>query len=79
MANFHFRNNTLVKIKINGVWISEDKEVKEGVVNAFQSLLLDNFNRRAELDVLSFASLSYGGGKRPGVAFKGGGNFCGLE
>ena len=35
MANAHRRNNSLDRIKINGVWMTEDQEVREGIVNAF--------------------------------------------
>ena len=33
MANAHRRNNSLDKIKINGVWLSEEQDVREGVAN----------------------------------------------
>ena len=39
MANAHRRNNSLEKIKINGGWLEEEQEVREGLVNAFQRLL----------------------------------------
>ncbi|RVW48943.1 Transposon TX1 uncharacterized 149 kDa protein [Vitis vinifera] len=39
MANAHKRVNSMVKIKINGAWVSEDRDIKEGVVQAFHSLL----------------------------------------
>ena len=39
MANAHRRRNNVNKIRINGVWILEENEIKEGVVNAFRSLL----------------------------------------
>ena len=39
MANAHRRNNSLEKIKINGGWLEEEQEVREGIVNAFQRLL----------------------------------------
>ena len=39
MANAHKRVNSMVKIKINGVWVSKDSDIKEGVVQAFHSLL----------------------------------------
>ena len=39
MANAHKRVNSMVKIKINGTWVSEDSDIKEGVVQAFNSLL----------------------------------------
>ena len=29
MANVHRRNNSLEKIKLNGVWLSEEQEVRE--------------------------------------------------
>ena len=39
MANAHRRRNYVDRIKINCVWISEDNEIKEGVVRDFRSLL----------------------------------------
>ena len=36
MANAHRRNNSLVRVKINGEWLSKEQEVREGVANAFQ-------------------------------------------
>ena len=36
MANAHRRNNSLVKVKINGEWLLKEQEVREGVANAFQ-------------------------------------------
>ena len=39
MANAHRRRNNVNKIRINGVWILEENEIKEGVVNVFRSLL----------------------------------------
>ena len=39
MANALRRNDSLDKIKINGVWLNEDQEVREGIVDAFQHLL----------------------------------------
>ena len=35
MANAHRRVNFLDKIKINGVRLSEEQEVREGIVNAY--------------------------------------------
>ena len=42
MATAHQRVNSLVRIKINGVWLLEEQEVREGVANAFQQLLSEN-------------------------------------
>ena len=39
MATAHRRVNSLDRIKINGVWLSKEQEVREGVANAFQQLL----------------------------------------
>ena len=35
MLNSHFRRNTIVRIKINGVWISNEFELREGISSAF--------------------------------------------
>ena len=40
MANSHFRKNSFVRIKVNGVWLTEDQKIREGVSNAFQSLFI---------------------------------------
>ena len=39
MANAYKRVNSLVKIKINGAWVTEERDIKDGVVHAFHSLL----------------------------------------
>ena len=39
IVNAHRRKNNVEKIRINGVWLSEETEIKEGVVNAFRSSL----------------------------------------
>ena len=58
MANAHLRKNTLARIKINGVRLSEERELREGISHAFQTLLIDNLSWRAELDGLSFSTLN---------------------
>ena len=58
MTNAHFRKNTLVRIKINGVWFYEESELREGLSHAFETLLIDNMSWRAELDGLSFSTLN---------------------
>ena len=52
MANAHRRNNSMDKIKINGVWLSEEKEVREGVANAYQHLLTENSKWKADIERL---------------------------
>ena len=58
MANAHFKKNTLARIKINGLRLSEERELREGISHAFQTLLTDNLSWRAELDGLSFSTLN---------------------
>ncbi|RVX03495.1 putative ribonuclease H protein [Vitis vinifera] len=52
MANAHRRNNSLDRIKINGVWMTEGQEVREGIVNAFQHLLSEEPGWRADIEGL---------------------------
>ena len=39
MANAHKRRNNVNRIRINGVWLSEENEIKEGIVSVFRFLL----------------------------------------
>ena len=39
MANAHRRMNNVDKIRINGICLSKENEIKEEVVNVFRSLL----------------------------------------
>ena len=41
MANSHRRRNCLSKIKVDEVWLTEEQEIKGGVVGAFKDLLTD--------------------------------------
>ncbi|RVW42681.1 LINE-1 reverse transcriptase-like [Vitis vinifera] len=52
MTNAHRRNNSLDRIKINGVWMTEGQEVREGIVNAFQHLLSEEPGWRADIEGL---------------------------
>nr|CAN76350.1 hypothetical protein VITISV_025245 [Vitis vinifera] len=57
MANAHRRRHQLAKIKINGHWVSEESEIKEGVVRAFQVLLFEIGEWRPTINELSFEVL----------------------
>ena len=35
MASAYHRNNSLEKIKINGEWLLEEQEIREGIANVF--------------------------------------------
>ncbi|RVX19221.1 hypothetical protein CK203_008528 [Vitis vinifera] len=52
MTNAHRRNNYLDRIKINGVWMTEEQEVREGIVNAFWHLLSEEPGWRADIEGL---------------------------
>ena len=57
MANAHRKRNPLARIKINGSWIIEDADIKNGVVHAFKLLLSDSGNWRPSLDGMQFERL----------------------
>ena len=59
MANAHRRNNSLDRIKINKVWLTDEQEVREGIVNAFQQLLSEEPGWRADIEGLHLHRLSF--------------------
>ena len=59
MANAHRRNNSMEKIKINGRWLEEEEEVREGVVNAFQQLLSEEPAWKADIEGLNLQRLNH--------------------
>ena len=54
MANSHRRRNYLSKIKIDGTWLTEEQEIKEGVVGAFKDLLTDPGGWNPSMEGLDF-------------------------
>lgn len=58
LINTHIRRHVLVRIKINGVWISEENGIKEAVVLAFCNLLSNIEEWRPNIDELTFEALS---------------------
>ncbi|RVW47734.1 Transposon TX1 uncharacterized 149 kDa protein [Vitis vinifera] len=58
MANAHRRVNNLIKIKINGVRLTEDQEVRDGIVNAYQHLLSENADWKADIGGLVLKQIS---------------------
>ena len=58
MANSHFGKNTIARIKINGVWISDELKLRKGIDYAWQAWLSDDMAWRAGIDGLPFATLS---------------------
>ncbi|WJZ90121.1 hypothetical protein VitviT2T_009290 [Vitis vinifera] len=58
MAAAHHRINHMGRIKINGVWLSEEKEVREGVANAYKYLLIENSDWKADIERLQLEHIS---------------------
>ena len=58
MANAHRRGNQITKMRINGVWITKEIELKQGIVEAFKSLLSKTGEWRASIDGLSFQTIN---------------------
>ncbi|KAL6349190.1 hypothetical protein AAG906_033846 [Vitis piasezkii] len=52
------RFNHMDRIKIDGVWLTEEKDVREGVVNAFQHLLTENSDWKADIERLQLEQLN---------------------
>ena len=54
MANAHGRRNQMAKVKIDGVWVTEDRDLRVAVSRAFQRLLSNNDDWRPSISELSF-------------------------
>ena len=46
-----------MKLRINGILITEEEELKEGIVDPFKSLLSDQGEWRANLEGLNFSRI----------------------
>ena len=57
MENSHIKHNEMTGLKIYGVWHKEGQDMQQGIVNAFQSLLVDSGDWRANVDGLTFSKL----------------------
>ena len=58
MASAHHRNNSLDRIKINGEWLSEEQEIREGIANAFHNLHSEDMGWKADIGRLQFDQIS---------------------
>ena len=58
MTNSHIRGNHITRMKINDVWVTEEAEMRQGIMEAFKTLLLDTWEWRASIDGLSFQRIS---------------------
>ncbi|RVW40043.1 Transposon TX1 uncharacterized 149 kDa protein [Vitis vinifera] len=59
MANGHRRVNALDKIKINGVRLTEEQEVREGIANVYQQLLSESSGWKADIGGLLLKQISH--------------------
>ena len=58
MANAHSKRNWLSKLKVNGCWHSEENDLKNSVVGAFQKLYSEEGEWRPCVEGLSFMRLA---------------------
>ncbi|WJZ84046.1 hypothetical protein VitviT2T_003674 [Vitis vinifera] len=58
MASAHRRNNQLERIKINGEWLLEEQEIREGIASTFQSLLSEDMGWKADIGGLRLDQIS---------------------
>lgn len=58
LANSHRRNNSVIKLRIEGNWLLGEDNLNQGIVKAFQSLMSDHGEWRTSLEGLSFSKLN---------------------
>ncbi|RVW47747.1 Transposon TX1 uncharacterized 149 kDa protein [Vitis vinifera] len=58
MANAHRRRHTMDRIKVSGVWLSKEQEVRTGIVDAFQRLLTEDLEWKADIGGLNLNQIS---------------------
>ena len=54
MENSNRKRNCLKKIKVNGIWLSEDQEIQRSVVRAYQNMLSDPDGWHPSMNSLEF-------------------------
>ena len=58
MANLHRRRNTITKMKINGQFITGEEQLRLRITKAFEAMLADSGEWRANLEGLHFSRLN---------------------
>ena len=58
MANAHRKQNLIRKLKINSVWSTDQRSLRQDIVNAFQSILSYPENWKSSIKGLSFSIIS---------------------
>ncbi|KAL6335467.1 hypothetical protein AAG906_029710 [Vitis piasezkii] len=66
MANAHRRRHTMERVKISGVWLSEECTVRTGIVDAFHRLLTEDSEWKADIGEVHSAIRGMNGDKAPG-------------
>ncbi|RVW80668.1 Transposon TX1 uncharacterized 149 kDa protein [Vitis vinifera] len=70
MANAHCRRNWLSKLKVNGYWHSEENNLRNSVVGAFQELYQEEEGWRPSVDGISFMRLDISEAEGLEIPFK---------
>ncbi|RVW93092.1 Transposon TX1 uncharacterized 149 kDa protein [Vitis vinifera] len=60
MANAHRRRNQMNRVKVNGRWYNEEREIKEEVCRVYQGLLANPGGWKPRIDALMFERLEEG-------------------
>lgn len=77
MVNAQKRRNYMTRIRVNGIRLSKDLEIKRGIVNAFHSLLSEARDCRPSFSKIVFACFKDIYSKPLGGSFlKGGSVIC---
>ncbi|RVW72592.1 Transposon TX1 uncharacterized 149 kDa protein [Vitis vinifera] len=58
MANAHRRRHTMERVKISGVWLSEESTVRTGIVDAFHRLLTEDSKWKADIGGVNLNRIS---------------------
>ena len=75
MTNAYRRRNQMNRVKVNGRWYNEEREIKEEICRVYQGLLADPGGWKPRIDALMFERLEEGGCGGAGEALHGGGGF----
>ncbi|RVX13512.1 Nudix hydrolase 3 [Vitis vinifera] len=59
MTIAHRRRNSMDKIKINGIWLSEEQEVRTRIADAFKQLLTEDLEWKADIGGLNLNQISH--------------------
>ncbi|RVW86677.1 LINE-1 reverse transcriptase-like [Vitis vinifera] len=58
MANAHRRRHTMERVKIRGVWLSEESTIRTGIVDAFHRLLTEDPEWKADIGGVNLNRIS---------------------